>query len=163
RRLTLLAAGPGFGKSTLLAAWRQLESARRAVAWLTLSEAENDPATLCMYVAGAVRAVRPDFGSDVEAVAGTPAPPVAGTAGGISNEIAGGPALALVLDDFHRVKSRAAQEVVGWLVDNCSSGLQLVVATRSDPGLPLGSLRAHGELVELRAADLAFTAAEAAE
>src|SRR5262249_45377678 len=88
RRLTLLAAGPGFGKSTLLAAWRQLESARRAVAWLTLSEAENDPATLCMYVAGAVRAVRPDFGSDVEAVLATPAPRVADALRGISNEIA---------------------------------------------------------------------------
>jgi hypothetical protein len=69
--------------------------------------------------------------------------------------------LALVLDDFHRVKSREAVDVVAWLAENCPPGCQLVVATRADPLLPLASLRAHGELVELRTGELALTHAEA--
>src|SRR5437016_3034530 len=74
RALTLVAAGPGFGKSTLLAAWQSEEAPSRATAWLTLAESENDPVALCAYVVEAIRAVRPTFGEDVQAALATPAP-----------------------------------------------------------------------------------------
>jgi LuxR family maltose regulon positive regulatory protein len=163
RGLTLLAAGPGFGKSTLLAAWRAEESRSRPVAWLTLTEREDDPVALCAHVLEAIRTVRPRFGDDVRAVLATPAPALDEALQRLANALAREESLALVLDDFQRIKSRDAQRVVGWIAENSPVAAQLVVATRADPALPLGSLRAHGELVELRAGELALTRAEAEE
>ena len=77
------------------------------------------------------------------------------------NELAEQPELALVLDDFHRLSSAAARESIAWLVDHLPPTLQLVLSTRTDPALPLGALRAHGQLLELRADALRFTADEA--
>jgi LuxR family maltose regulon positive regulatory protein len=71
--------------------------------------------------------------------------------------------VVLVLDDFHRLSSAAARDSVAWFVDHLPASVQLVLASRTDPALPLGALRAHGELLELRAADLRFTTEEAAE
>ena len=68
---------------------------------------------------------------------------------------------ALVLDDFHRLTSGPARDSVAWFIDHAPSTFQLVLATRSEPALPLAALRAHGELLELRADDLGFTPAEA--
>ena len=72
-----------------------------------------------------------------------------------------GPA-ALVLDDFHELTSGPARDSLAWFIDRVPSTFQLVIATRSEPGLSLGALRAHGELLELRAAELGFDATEAA-
>jgi LuxR family transcriptional regulator, maltose regulon positive regulatory protein len=80
-----------------------------------------------------------------------------------ANGLSAGESLALVLDDFNRVTSPDAVEVIAWLAENSSVSLQLVVASRADPMLPLAALRAHGELVVLRAAELALTEAEAEE
>ena len=68
---------------------------------------------------------------------------------------------ALVLDDFHRLTGGPARDSVAWFIDRLPSTFQLVVATRSEPALPLAALRAHGELLEVRADDLGFTPAEA--
>jgi LuxR family maltose regulon positive regulatory protein len=163
RALTLVAAGPGSGKSTLLAAWRNEVSSNRPVAWLTLGESENDPVVLCAYVLQAIRAIRPGFGPDIDAALAMPAPRLEDALRALVNEAAAQDALALVLDDFHRVKSREAVDVVAWLAENHAPGFQLIIATRTDPLLPLASLRAHGELVELRTNELALTVAEAKE
>lgn len=163
RGLTLVAAGPGFGKSTLLAAWRAQESAARPVAWLTLTEAENDQVMLCSHLVEAVRAVWPRFGAELRAMLTTPAPALDEALRLFANGMAAGESLALVLDDFNRVTSPDAVEVIAWLAENSPVSLQLVVASRADPVLPLAALRAHGELVELRAAELALTEAEAEE
>src|SRR5262249_7183695 len=124
---------------------------------------ENDPVALCAYVVEALHTVRPDVGHDAREALATPAPELTAALRAIANDVAAGDSVALVLDDFHQVKSREAQDVVGWLVENGPPGVQLVPPTRADPPLPLGSLRAHGELVELRAPDLALTVAEAGE
>jgi LuxR family transcriptional regulator, maltose regulon positive regulatory protein len=79
------------------------------------------------------------------------------------NGLAEQPEIVLVLDDFHRLSSASARETVAWFVDHLPASVQLVVATRSDPALPLGALRAHGQLLELRADELRFTDAEATE
>jgi LuxR family transcriptional regulator, maltose regulon positive regulatory protein len=161
RALTLVSAGPGFGKSTLLEAWRKAESPRRGVAWLALEETENDPVALCAYIVEALRTVRAEFGSEIRAALATPSPPVAMVLRELGNEIAAGDPVALVLDDFHRVRSPEALGVIAWLVEHSPPEFQLVISTRADPRLPLSSLRAHAELIEVRAADLAFTAEEA--
>jgi LuxR family transcriptional regulator, maltose regulon positive regulatory protein len=161
RALTLVAAGPGCGKTTLLEAWRRAESPRRSVAWLTLEETENDAVALCAYIVEALRTVRADFGQEIRAALNTPVPPLDLVLLEIGNELAAGDPLALVLEDFHCIRNPEALRVVTWLVEHSPPDFQLVVSGRTDPLLPLPSLRAHADLVELRAADLALTAGEA--
>ena len=77
------------------------------------------------------------------------------------NELDGQGEITLILDDFHRLSSVPARASVRWFIDHAPPGFQLVLATRTEPALPVAALRAHGELLELRADDLRFTCEEA--
>jgi len=160
--LTLVICPAGFGKTTLLAAWYQAETARRPVAWLTLDEADNDPVVLWSYVIEALRQVCP-------AVSLPAVPQLAGAAcvtdvvlPRLVNELNGQGEVVLILDDFHRL-SGAALDSIAWFIEQAPSGLQLVLSTRVEPTLPLALLRARGELIELRLGDLRFTPGETDE
>jgi len=165
--LTLVICPAGFGKTTLLAAWSQAETARKPVAWLTLDEGDNDPVVLWSYVVEALRQVCP-------AVSLPPAPhpaaPQRAEAAAFTDvvlprlvsELNDSGDVVLVLDDFHRL-SGAALDSMAAFIERAPSSLQLVVSTRVEPVLPLASLRAHGELIELRAGDLRFTPGETDE
>jgi len=161
RRMTLVAGPAGFGKSTLLAAWREWEA--RPVAWVSLDEGDNDEVVLWSHVVGALaRACRGLDGQALAAmVASAPVTEVALPR--LVNELAEVPECALVLDDFHRLTSATARESVAWFVERLPASVQLVLSTRTDPSLPLGTLRARGQLLELRADALRFTAREAGE
>ena len=160
--LTLVICPAGFGKTTLLAAWYQAETARRPVAWLTLDEADNDPVVLWSYVIEALRQVCP--------AVSLPAIPQLAEAACVTdvvlprlvNELNGQGEVVLILDDFHRL-SGAALDSMAWFIEHAPSGLQLVLSTRVEPTLPLASLRARGELIELRLGDLRFTPGETDE
>ena len=162
-RLSLVACPAGFGKSTVLAAWRERESRDRPVAWVSLDEADNDPVVLWSHVIHALGRVCPGLADArlTEMVASAPLLEV--VLPRLVNELVEQPEIALVLDDFHRLSSTAARESAAWFVDRAPSTVQLVLATRTDPALPLGALRAHGQLLELRADELRFTGAEAVE
>lgn len=170
RKLTLVSAPAGFGKTTLLSAWIEtLTSASEPVgprfAWLSLDEDDGDPIRFLAYLAAAVRTVAPDTGLSVLAALEAPQPPpVEALLAAWLNELA---ALAvpvcLVLDDYHALDARPVDEALAFLIDHLPPQLHLVIATREDPDLPLPRLRARGQLAELRAADLLFTTAEAAE
>jgi LuxR family maltose regulon positive regulatory protein len=160
-KLTALAAPAGYGKTTLLGAWRELQAPQQPIAWLTVDEGDNDPVVLWSYVTAAlveacprleVRAMPEHV--DVATIVDVVLPEV------INALAAFGPA-ALVLDDFHELASGPARDSVAWFIDRVPPKFQLVIATRSEPGLSLGALRAHGELLELRAAELGFDATEA--
>jgi LuxR family maltose regulon positive regulatory protein len=160
-KLTVLAAPAGYGKTTLLGAWRGLQVRERPIAWLTLDEGDNDQVVLWSYVTAALVEACPELevaampGSvDAETVVDVFLPRL------INALAAFGPA-ALVLDDFHELASGPARDALAWFIDRAPSTFQLVIATRSEPALPLGALRAHGELLELRAAELGFDATEA--
>jgi LuxR family maltose regulon positive regulatory protein len=161
RELLLVSAPPGFGKSTLLADWAR--GAGRPVAWLSLDSGDNDPARFWGYLAAALEQVRPGLRERVLPLLQGPdlsAPDTVVAA--IVNELAAHPgAFSLVLDDYHAIDLPAVHEGVGLLIERMPPGLHLVLAGRSEPPLALASMRAGGQLAELRAQDLRFTPEEA--
>ncbi len=160
-KLSLVACPAGFGKSTLLAAWREWEA--RPVAWVSLDEGDNDPVVLWSHVIEALARACPGLaGTELATMAAT-APVLEVVLPRLVNELAELPEVSLVLDDFHRLSASSARESVAWFVDHVPASVQTVLATRADPGLPLGTLRARGQLLELRADELRFTTAEADE
>jgi LuxR family transcriptional regulator, maltose regulon positive regulatory protein len=162
-RLSLVACPAGFGKSTLLAAWRESEARRRPVAWVTLDEGDNDPVVLWSHVIEALSRVCPGLADAALPAMAASAPVLEVILPTLVNELVEQGEVVLVLDDFHRLSSASSRETVGWFVDHVPSTVQLVLATRADPALPLGTLRARGQLLELRADELRFTAEEASE
>jgi LuxR family maltose regulon positive regulatory protein len=160
-KLSLVAGPAGFGKSTLLAAWREAEE--RPVAWVTLDEGDNDAVVLWSHVIEALGRARPALADAVPAELVLAAPLLEVMLPRLVNALAEQSEVVLVLDDFHRLTSAASRESLAWFVDYMPSTLQLVLSTRADPALPLGALRAHGQLLELRADALRFTGPEAYE
>ena len=164
RRLILVCAPAGSGKTTLLADWAS--SGSRPVAWLSLDAADNDPVRFWRHVVAALDRARPGIGERVGPLLGPPAPPsFEGLVTALINELAAQPGdgeVLLVLDDYHLIDAQPVHVSLGFLLEHLPPGLHLVLASRSDPPLPLARLRAGGQLAELRAADLRFTAAEAA-
>ena len=161
RRLSLVACPAGFGKTTLLSAWHKAEAARKPMAWLTLDEGDDDPVVLWSYVTEALRRVRPAIGQSASPRADGSAHIVDIVLPRLVNELNDQHGVTLILDDFHRLSAGTARETIAWFVDHAPRTFQLVLSTRTEPGLPLAALRAHGELLELRADDLRFTAEEA--
>ena len=162
-KLSLVACPAGFGKSTLLAAWREAESRQRPVAWVTLDEGDNDAVVLWSHVIEALCRVCPGLEqAPLEAMVAS-SPVLEVVLPRLVNELVEQPEVALVLDDFHRLSSASSRDSVAWFVDHVPSTVQLVLATRTDPALPLGALRAHAQLLELRADELRFTEGEADE
>ena len=158
-KLLLVAAPAGCGKTTLLGMWR--EAGQRPVAWLTLDDGDNDAVVLWSHVIEALRRVLPAIDVPVAPEQVGAARIVDAVLPGLVNTLAEQADAALVLDDFHRLSGGPARDSVSWFVAHAPSTFQLVVSSRSEPALPLASLRAHGELLEMRADDLGFTAEEA--
>src|SRR5829696_4009653 len=164
RKLTLLSAPAGFGKTTLLSAWVGEISGGRPVAWLSLDPGDNDPVRFWRYYITAIDQLQPGSGESALTLLGAPqAPPIEAILTTLLNELADLPTDAvLVLDDYHLIESGAIHEALSFLIDHLPPRTHLIIATRADPPLPLSRLRAHGELNELRADDLRFMPEEAA-
>ena len=163
-RLTLISAPPGFGKTTLLAAWLDADAAaERPVAWVSLEESEREPGSFWTYVVTALDAAAPGVGAGALSLLQTANPPIESVLATVLNELGALPAgLDLVLDDYHLADGPAIAADVTFLLEHLPPHVHLVISTRADPVLPLARLRARGELVEVRAADLRFTFDEVA-
>jgi LuxR family transcriptional regulator, maltose regulon positive regulatory protein len=160
--LVLVCAPAGFGKTALLGDWAR--RSQRPVAWLSLDEGDNDPARFWRHVAAALDRVRPGIAERVAGLLGPPTPPsLEGLVTALINELDAEPdQVLLVLDDYHLVDAQPVHASLGFLVAHLPAGLRLLMASRTDPPLPLARLRASGQLAELRAAELRFTPEEAA-
>jgi LuxR family maltose regulon positive regulatory protein len=162
-RLTLVSAPAGFGKTTLLAEWLAASPAGRSVAWLSLDESDRQAASYWTYVITALQTVAPGVGTNAVPLLQSGQPPIETVLTTVLNELGTVPDdLYLVLDDYHLVDGPHVRAGMAFLVEHLPPQLHLVVSTRADPELPLARLRAGGELVEIRAADLRFTLDEAA-
>jgi LuxR family maltose regulon positive regulatory protein len=164
-KLTLISAPAGFGKTTLLAEWLAgTPAAARPAAWLSLDQADNQPASFWTYQVAALQTVAPGVGAKaLSMLQGSQPPPIETILATLLNELGAVPSdLVLVLDDFHVIDAHDINAGMAFLLEHLSPQIHFVIITRADPALPLARLRARGELVEIRAADLRFTPDEAA-
>jgi LuxR family transcriptional regulator, maltose regulon positive regulatory protein len=160
--LTLVCAPAGFGKTSLLGDWAR--RSQQPVAWLSLDGGDSDPARFWRYVAAALDEPRPGVGQRVEALLQGGQPPLEAVVAVLVNELVEvSEEVVLVLDDHHLVDAPAVHDSLAGLLERLPAQLRLVVASRADPPLPLARLRAGGQLVELREADLRFSSEETAE
>ena len=161
-KLVLVSAPAGFGKTTALAQWLASSQATRSVAWLSLDPRDNDPVVFFQYLVAALRAAIPGLGVEVLALLESPHRSVESVLSTALNELHAVPdGVVLVVDDTHLIDSREVWDGVVFLVEHLPPQVVVVLATRADPPVPLARFRARGELVEIRAADLRFTAEEA--
>jgi LuxR family maltose regulon positive regulatory protein len=163
RKLTLVSAPAGFGKTTLVSAWAAASG--QQVAWLSLDTGDNDPARFLTYLTAALRTVAPQVGTGVLRALQAPQPPPAeAVLTALLNDLAAlADPIVLVLDDYHVIEAPAVDQALAFLLEHLPPQMRLLIATREDPPLPLARLRARAQLTELRVTDLRFTPAEAAD
>ncbi len=162
RRLTLVSAPAGFGKTTLIASW--VQKTGRPTAWLALDESDNDPVQFFQYLVAALGQVSPGIGGTVLPMLQSRqvAHPQTLATGLINDLMAADASLILVLDDYQIITSAGVQQAVGFLLDNLPPPMHVAICTREDPPLPLARMRARGHITEIRERDLRFTPQEAA-
>ncbi|HET9967923.1 MAG TPA: LuxR C-terminal-related transcriptional regulator [Streptosporangiaceae bacterium] len=162
RKLSLLDAPAGWGKTTLLAQWIAQERERNEVAWLSLDPADNDPARFWTYVVAAMQKACPGLDARTVELIKAHADLQQIVLPTLLNELASlDEEIVLILDDYDVVTTRAIHEEMAFFIERMPPNLRLVIATRSDPPLPLARLRAEGHLLEIRADDLRFAEGEA--
>jgi LuxR family maltose regulon positive regulatory protein len=165
RKLTLISAPAGFGKTTLLSEWRMMHLGNEyPLAWISLEEADNDTMRFLSYLIAALQSVESNIGEVALLSLRSPRPsPVGSVLTSLTNEIAATPSdFVLVFDDYHVIESQVIHDAVTFLLEHLPPQMHLVIASRTEPPLPLSRLRAGGQIIELRAADLRFTSQEAA-
>lgn len=161
RKLTLVSAPAGFGKTTLVRAWAQ--QSPTPVAWLSLDEEDNDPARFWAYVIAAQQTIHPAFGATAMTALQAPQPPpmdnVVTTL--INAWTASSAPIVLTLDNLHVITNPAIHDAIIFMLKHMPSHIHLILASRADPPWPLARLRARAEMIEIRARDLRFKGEEA--
>ncbi|HEX6507115.1 MAG TPA: LuxR C-terminal-related transcriptional regulator [Chloroflexota bacterium] len=162
RKLCLVSAPAGSGKTTLLTEW--IARCRISVAWLSLDDVDNDPARFLRYLISALQTVDSQVGKAALSLLQSPQrAPMESLLPALVNDLATlSQDFALVLDDYHLIVSEPVHAALSFLLAHLPSQMHLIIATRSDPPLPLPRLRVRGQLIEVRAADLRFALDEAA-
>jgi LuxR family transcriptional regulator, maltose regulon positive regulatory protein len=162
KRLILVSAPAGFGKTTLVSAW--VNAGGFPFAWLTLDKNDNDPVRFWTYLISAVRTLNPGVGKAALSTlaSGQPSSPESFLTPFINDLRRLQESSVLVLEDFHVVTSREIQESLWFLVQNLPDTLHLVIVTRKDPDMPVATLRARDDLLEITAAQLRWNAEETA-
>ncbi len=172
RKLTLLSAPAGYGKTTLATEWlaelRAQETAPK-LAWLSLDEDDNNVIRFLSYLIAALQQINPAIGVELQPILETETDvPIEPLLTALVNEIAEygansatGAGFVLVLDDYHYLSNFSIHEALDFLIDHIPPCMHLVILTRVDPPIPLGRLRVLRALSEIRQADLQFNLQEA--
>jgi LuxR family maltose regulon positive regulatory protein len=161
RKLTLVSAPAGFGKTTLLTCW--LESCHRPSAWLSVDESDNDLFLFLSYLIAAIRTLYPQACEEALRLVQSPQPPPSAyVTTSLINEMSEmQEAFVLALDDFHQIHDDAVQQFMANLIQAQPAHLHIVIASRTDPVLPLAGLRGRYQMTEIRTQDLRFSVEEA--
>jgi LuxR family maltose regulon positive regulatory protein len=161
RKLTLIAAPAGFGKTTLLSDW--ISNLDQPVAWVSLDEGDNDRTRFLAYFVAALQAIDAGLAERIQVMLNAPQPPpIESLLTEIINEItAAGKRFVFVFDDYHVIEASQIHDALTFLLNHLPPKMHLVITSRSDPLLQIPSLRAKGQVSELRAENLRFTTQEA--
>ena len=162
RKLTLISAPAGFGKTTLVSEW--VADCGRPVGWLSLDEGDTNPARFISYLITALQLIKTGIGERLlVALQSREQPQLEAVLTDLINEITSiTDHFIIVLDDYHSVESKQVDQAVNFLIEYLPPQMHLIIASREDPSLPLARLRARDQLTELRATDLRFSPTEAA-
>jgi len=162
-KLTLISASAGFGKTILLCQW--VENYNYPVGWISLDEEHNDPIRFILYLLGAIQSAKANIDESILGMVLSPQPPQYKTILTLLiNEVANlEDDFSIILDDYHLIDSKEVDDVLTFLIDNMPSQMHLIISTRVDPRLPIARLRAQGQMVEIRVADMRFRQSEIAE
>ena len=165
RKMTLVSAPAGYGKTTLVSDW--IARSQAPAAWLSLDASDNDPPRFFSYVIAGLQQIDPEIGIDIRPILETGADlAIEPVLAALVNDIAlsaSAPSnrIALVLDDYHEIQDIRIHQGLDFLLDHVPPGMHMVIISRADPPIPLGRLRVQRELTEIREADLRFTLEEA--
>ena len=163
RKLTLIAAPAGYGKTNLASEWthslQSEDTSNNRITWLSLEEADSEPIRFLSYVIAALQQVAPEIGvGALSLFEMTQSPPINTVLNELINDIAGlDHHIMLVLDDYHVISHPEIHEALRYLVEHQPHQMHLVITSREDPPLPLPRLRARGEMAEIRMHDLRFS------
>ena len=163
-KVTIVSAPPGFGKTTLLSAWLD-KTDHIKVAWYSLDEDDNEPGRFFTYIAASLRPIEPDSIPTLDSLLENNSPNPRELTAALIRDLSEfvSKQVILVLDDYHHITLQSIHDAVAYLIDHLPSNIHLVFISRADPPLPLGRWRVRGQLTEIRAEDLRFTEAEAAQ
>jgi len=161
RKLTLISAPAGFGKTTLLSEWAG--GCERPVAWVSLDEGDNDLVHFFAYLIAALQRIEESIGRGIlDALRSPQPPPAEEILTAFINQIDPiSKCFVLILDDYHVIQAQPIHDTLTFLLEHLPPNLHLVIGTRADPPLPLARLRGRGQLGELRQSDLSFSIEEA--
>ena len=160
RKLILVSAPAGFGKTTVVSDW--IYQNKIPAAWFSLDNGDNDPVDFLSYISSGIQSIHSEFGQSALKLLNSPNRPSGESiAGLLINEILNiNQNFLLVLDDFHLIKSNEVIKLVSYLLEHIPGNIHIVILTRSDPALSVSRLRSQNQLVELRSSDLSFSANE---
>ncbi len=162
RKLTLISAPAGFGKTTLVSEW--VVDCGRKVAWLSLDEGDNDITRFLTYLVAVLQTISSNIGKEVAGILQSPqSPSIETILTALLNDISSIPnSFVLIFDDYHVIETKPIDNALAFLLEHLPPQVHLIIATREDPDLPLARFRVREQLTELRATDLRFNRIEAA-
>ena len=158
RKLILISAPAGFGKTTIIRDW--INQHKIPTVWFSLDNGDNDPTDFLSYIISGIQSIHKEFGNGAVRLLNSPNKPSnESIAGLLINEILNiNQNFLLVLDDFHLIENNHILKLVTYLLDHIPGNIHIVILTRSDPALSVSRLRSQHQLVELRSSDLSFSA-----
>ena len=158
RKLILVSAPAGFGKTTVVSDW--IDQNKIPAAWFSIDNGDNDPVNFLSYIISGIQSIHSAFGQGARKLLNSAnKPSVESIASLLINEMLKiNENFLLVLDDFHLINNNEVIKIVTYLLDHISFNIHIVILTRSDPALSVSRLRSQHQLVELRLSDLSFSA-----
>jgi len=158
RKLILVSAPAGFGKTTLLSDW--INQLKISTAWFSLDKSDSDPVEFLNYIIAGIQTIHKGFGENALKLLNSPnKPSVESIASLLINEILSvNQNFLLVLDDFHLIESGETVKLVAYFIEHIPDNIHIVILTRSDPNISISRLRSRHQLLELRSSDLSFSA-----
>lgn len=159
-KLTIISAPAGFGKTTLLSDW--IRQSKLPVAWFSIDTGDNDAVHFLNYIIAALQNLEVSIGKATLNLLKSPQlPPIQSILINLINDITHiSRNFSFILDDYHLVDAKQIHDIIAFLLEHLPKQMHLVIATRSDPPLPVARLRSQNQLTEIRASDLIFTTEE---